>query len=120
VRPGPGVRFLAYDGHFSTGRAADVTGVLLHYKFLGDLLDRARDAVERKQYSRGSLHYRRLYERLCASPDLTLHSDSARRLESTTQLVEEGFLTVSEEYMRWVEAHGRPRSGGLASASSSG
>lgn len=99
------VRFMPYDGHFSTGPVADVTGVLLHYKFVGNLFGQARDAVQHSQYSRGSLHYRRFLEVLSANPDLSLHSERARRLERTGQLVEEGLLTVSEEYVRWVEAH---------------
>ncbi len=99
------VRVLPYDGHFSTGPVADVTGVLLHYKFLSNLLAYAREAVELEQHSRGSFHYRRFLEVLNADPELSLYSESARRLKETSQLVEEGFLTVSEDYLRWVEAH---------------
>lgn len=98
-------RFLPYDGHFSTGRVADVTGVLLHYKFVGNLLAYAREAVRLKQYTRGSLHYRRFLRVLSENPDLSLHSENARRLERTSQLVEEGLLTVSEDFLRWLEAH---------------
>lgn len=100
------VRFLPYDGHFSTGPVADVTGVLLHYKFLSNLLDYAREALRRKQHSRDSLHYRRFHRVLSEKPDLSLWTERARRLEQASQLVEEGLLTVSDEFRRWVEAHG--------------
>lgn len=105
VRYVRGVRVLPYDGHFSVGRVADVTGVLLHYKFLSNLYDYARRAVREGQHSRGSHHYRRFLEVLEREPDLSLHGERARELETATQLVSEGLLTVSEDFRTWVEEH---------------
>lgn len=113
VRAGQDVRVLPYDGHFSVGPVADVTGVLLHYKFLSNLLEQARTAVREGQHSRGSIHYRAFLRVLSREPDLSLHSETAERLESVDELVEKGFLTTSEIYERWVEAHG---GGGRAGA----
>lgn len=105
VRYGPDVRVLPYDGHFSVGRVADVTGVLLHYKFLSNLYEYALQAVREGQHSRGSHHYRRFLEVLERDPDLSLHGPGSRELESASQLLDEGLLTASEDYESWVEAH---------------
>lgn len=103
---GDGTRFLPYDGHFSRGRVADVSAVLLHYKFVSNLVDYARESVRLKQHSRGSLHYRRFLEVLERDPGLSLGTPQARRLEGVSQLLDDGLLTASPAYHRWVEEHG--------------
>lgn len=110
VFAGEDVRVLHYDGHFSVGEVADVSGVLLHYKFLSNLYDYAREALEEGQHWDDSAHYRGFYEVLGEDPDLTLHGPGARRLERTEQLLEEEFLTASDRYVRWVKEHSEARS----------
>lgn len=116
VRVEEGVEVLPYDGHFSTGRVADVMGVLRHYKFLSNLPAYAREAVRLKQHSRGSIHYRAFLDVLEDGGDVGLYSETAERLDRVSELVERGYLTASEEYERWVEAHRRPDGVGTAAA----
>lgn len=101
---GDGVRVYPYDGHFATGApVADVTAALLHYKFVAGVQERAVEGA-RLYTSRYTRNYRDFARRFAERPDLTLHSESARELESVDDLVDEGFLTVSREYEEWVES----------------
>lgn len=97
-----------YDGHFTAGaRIADVTTVLLHYKFIGTLYDQARRVLELAQHPGGGVNYRGFAEVLAARPDLCLRTDTATELSSVNDLVGRGFLTVSPEYLGWVESSSR-------------
>lgn len=98
-----------YDGHFTAGaRIADISTVLLHYKFVGTLVSQARKNLALGQHHGGSENYRGFVDVLSDNPELCLRTDNAAELTSVNDLVDAGFLTVSPEYMRWVEQHGRP------------
>jgi len=96
-----------YDGHF-TARApvADITTVLLHYKFIGTVLDQARTNLAMGQHWGGSVHYRGIHEVLTHNPDFSFMTENARELGSVDELVDAGFLTLSPAYRRWVAEHG--------------
>ena len=50
--------------------------------------------------------------RLKDTPHLSLKQETARRFEGVNSLLDNGFLVVSEQYMRWVDAHrNRSRAG---------
>jgi hypothetical protein len=105
------VRFNAYDSHFHVrAPVADVTAVLLHYKFVGHLFDQAKEAIRLRNYSGGSKHYRVIEEVLSRDPELRLRRESARELEGVDSLVDQGFLAASPAYLAWVERHGAPSS----------
>jgi hypothetical protein len=98
------VGLYTYDGHFMTGaRVADISTVLMHYKYVDSLPERARNSVD---WVNAEL-YRGLSDVLGERPDLCLRLDSARELRDVQELVDLGFLTVTERYMQWVETHGR-------------
>lgn len=93
-----------HDGHFATGApVADVSAALLHYKFLGTLRQQAEENLRLGQHSRGSRHYKGFHRVLTENPGLCLKRETARELESVDELVEAGFLSVSDDYRRWVE-----------------
>lgn len=103
-----------YDGHFTArGPVADITTVLLHYKFVGTVLEQARTNLAMRQHHGGSVNYRGIYEVLTRDPDFSFMTDRARELRSVNELVDAGLLTVSSAYREWVDAHsmaddGRP------------
>jgi hypothetical protein len=98
------VGLYTYDGHFMTGaRVADISTVLMHYKYVDSLPERARNSVD---WVNAEL-YRGLSDVLGERPDLCLRLESARELRDVQELVDLGFLTVTERYMQWVESHGR-------------
>ncbi|HEU4699643.1 MAG TPA: glycosyltransferase family 2 protein [Gemmatimonadales bacterium] len=101
------VGLYTYDGHFVTGaRVADVSTVLLHYKYVPNLPDRARKSVD---WVNPEL-YRGLSRVLAENPTLCLKTASARELRHVDELVANGFLVVSERYREWLAA----RAGALA------
>lgn len=85
--------------HFISGAAvADVTTVLLHYKFDSRFRQRTAEAVRRKNYYGGSSEYRQYQAALKQDAALTLDSDSSEKLDSVDQLLAREFVSVSGKY----------------------
>ena len=88
-------------------RVADLTCVLFHYKFYAFALrDYWYKAIE---YKRGRGWFmRRRYEQyaevLEKKPELHLKLESSREIASVNDLLEDGFLVASEDYISWVGA----------------
>ena len=81
----------------SEAQIADFTCVLFHYKFLNYLYELIRQAARQDRY--GNTRYKRWLGVLEKTPTLLVKGESARELRSVNDLVENGFLVVSEEYM---------------------
>jgi hypothetical protein len=87
----------------ANARIADLTCVLFHYKFLdGYLHEQAAHAVREGQYHNASHVYKKYLRILEENPTLRVKQEAAREIESVNDLVENGFLIVSEEYMMRV------------------
>jgi hypothetical protein len=82
---------------------ADVSGVLLHYKFVSGFVDYAERLVREGSFYRDSAEYRGYLAALEAKPRLSLYSDAARELSGTDQLVAEGLLHTSHAYRAWTD-----------------
>src|SRR5215213_11113747 len=84
-------------------RIADLTGVLFHYKFLdGHFHKQAARAVREGQYYNNSALYRKYLRVLEGNPNLRIKQESSREIGSVNDLLEDGFLVVSEDYMMLV------------------
>jgi hypothetical protein len=81
--------------------------VLLHYKYVASLPARVQRTVAERWHNKAGALYGGLAEGLGARPDLCLRLDTARELRDVDQLVDEGFLVVTDQYRRWVERYGR-------------
>jgi hypothetical protein len=88
-------------------RVADLTCVLFHYKFYAFALqDYWYRAIEHKR-GRGPFmnrRYEQYVEVLEKNPELQLRQDSSREIASMNDLLENGFLVASEDYIGWVDA----------------
>ena len=84
----------------SDARIADLTCVLLHHKFLNHFYEVARRAVRQGRY--GNKRYEEFLAVLEKNPELSVKGEHARELKSVNDLVENGFLIVSEDYMELV------------------
>lgn len=94
--------------HAKHARIADFAGVLLHYPFVGLFYEKVADAVKTGRYGRFTTReYRKYWQILRENPVLSIRRDTARRLKSVNELVDEGFLVVSESYRRWAEMHAK-------------
>lgn len=90
---------LVENAHFvSRASVADVTAVLLHYKFDKRFRERTEEAVRRKNYYGGSSEYRRYQQALVQQPALSLDGAGAEPYCGTAQLVEKGFLQAPPRY----------------------
>src|SRR5829696_4227308 len=84
-------------------KIADITCVLLHYKFLdGYFHKRTMQAVQEESHYKNSRGAKKYLEVLNRNPTLKMKRESARELKGVNDLVENGFLAVSEEYMMVV------------------
>lgn len=90
---------LVDNAHFISGASvADVTSVLLHYRFDKRFRDRTDEAVRRKNYYGGSSEYRRYQSALSENPAFSLDGPGAELYRGTAQLVEKDFLQAPSRY----------------------
>jgi glycosyltransferase involved in cell wall biosynthesis len=73
-------------------RLAAVQGVLLHFKFAENLLEKAQREVRRQQYFQGAREYQRYLARLEDEAALVLADGSSMRFEGSAQLVALGLM----------------------------
>jgi len=83
---------------------ADFTGVLLHYKFTSDFYERTVRAVQEENYADNSANYKKIYNVLKHNPDFQIKQDTSEELNNINELIDRGFLVVSEDYIDWVKA----------------
>lgn len=106
LRPSAGARW--EHSHYVTGaRVADVSAVLLHYKFVSGFARYAERIAREGRFYDGSAEYRAYLDALERDPALSLHASGARELRRADQLLDEGFLAVSERYEAWAAGAGR-------------
>ena len=84
-------------------RVADFTGVLLHYKFLDGLLRKQAEQAEIRTGG-GPARYQKYLEVLEKTPSLSVKKDTSRELNDVNELVGTQFMTVSRQYMSFVES----------------
>ena len=91
----------------SNARVADFTCVLYHYKFLDEYLHKqaSRALQERgnKSRNKGADRYKTYLEVLERSPNLYIKTNTSKELKSVNDLVGTRFMSVSRQYMRFVE-----------------
>jgi hypothetical protein len=87
--------------HIDNAFIADVSCVLYHYKFHTGFREYARRVVREGTHSNDSEEYR-AYLNALQNGGVTLKTDNMRRLEAPDELVDQGFLSVSEQYAEHV------------------
>src|SRR5829696_8135354 len=110
------LKHFTHDVHrLDDARVADLTCVLFHYKFLDEYFHKqAASAVREENYVGNSRQYKKYLQVLESTPSLQVKRESAGELRSINDLVENGFLVVSEEYMRLVYEQARKNGTGHA------
>jgi hypothetical protein len=86
-------------------RVADLTCVLFHYKFFAFALqDYWYKAIQHKRGRRPFMkrRYEQYVEVLEKNPELQLKLESSRQIASVNDLLENGSLVSSEDYISWV------------------
>lgn len=77
---------------------AEVTGVLLHFKFFSDFVQRAALEADRAEHFDGAAQYRSYQEVLRNEPALGLLYPGSVRYRGSRQLVEMGFICMPPDY----------------------
>lgn len=95
--------------HVANARIADLTCLLRHYPFVETFRAKVADAASTGRYGAMTTpQYESYWRVLRENPGLCLRGPAARELTGTRDLVEQGFLVVSEDFQRWVAEHGSP------------
>jgi Flp pilus assembly protein TadD len=76
---------------------AKESGVLLHFKYISDFVERARIEAERKQYWQGAKRYTDFTRRMQSAQSIDFRCELTERFRSTAQLVELGLLESTPE-----------------------
>jgi len=82
---------------------ADVNCVLKHYKFTDKFIHYVRNAVREENYFDDSAEYKKYFQVWVDNEELRLKTDDAQKLDDVNELVENGFLTVSDDYKEFVK-----------------
>ncbi len=86
-------------------RIADFSCVLYHYKLVDGFRERVAQAARQETYARATFQYKKCHEMLERNPGgVRIRQDAAQELGSVNELIDNGFLVVSDEYRRWADA----------------
>ncbi len=95
--PSKGIAYLNAH-HVSGARVADLSAVLLHYKYVGDFAEYVNGIVKLESFTMNSHEYKRYLRAIEDNPGLSLYSETASEFSTVEQLVEQGFLIVSDSF----------------------
>ena len=95
--PSRGIAYL-HAHHVSGARVADVSAVLLHYKYVGNFADYVKTIVNEQSFSMNSREYKQYLRAIEGNSGLRLYSEAASEFSTVERLVEQGFLIASETF----------------------
>lgn len=101
---------LLNDHSIENARVSDSTACLLHYKYVGDFESYVKKAIKEKNHYNESQEYKKYYDKIKSNKGFSLSSDNAEQLDSTDQLITNGFLIVSDNYKNYI-SHGDATTG---------
>jgi hypothetical protein len=90
-------------------RVADFSCVLYHYKLVDGFRERVAQAAREENYAMATFHYKRYHEVIEQNPGLRIWQATAKELRSVNELIDNGFLVVSDEYKRWADTECKER-----------
>ena len=109
--PSRGIKYL-HAHHVSGACVADISAVLLHYKYVGDFANYIKRIVKEESFSMGSREYKEYLRVIESDAGLELHTSQAREFSTVEDLIDQEFLVVSDAFRS--EAAGPVRSSALS------
>jgi tetratricopeptide (TPR) repeat protein len=106
IRWAPEIKYTSSKHTAFPCRLADVTGALLHFKYLPDFAAAVQAEVARGQHYLGGKEYRAYLRRLEAGESLSLMGPPSCRFRDSGQLVELGLIQTSSRFDAHVRDHG--------------
>ena len=102
VRPTANFAYLANNHQHTHLPISEVTGALLHYKFIGNLRLRVDEAIEREEHFMGARFYRALRDPIAAPDGPTqLLSKHSMIYQSPQDLLRAGLMQSSSAWDHW-------------------
>src|SRR5215203_1952889 len=95
------------DHWVGNARIADFTALFLHYKLSANLYDSVRREIEERRYYNRHGKYDKMHKILAEAPSLLMRNDTTKELKSVNELVGTRFVSVSRQYMNFVENEAR-------------
>jgi hypothetical protein len=95
-RTNAGIQLFPHVHYVNGASLADVSGVLLHYKFASNAMEEA--AQNKSAYLANSDGYQRIIDIIQQRPDLRIRTERAREFRRASDLLAEGFLFASPVY----------------------
>ena len=95
------------DHWVGNARIADFTGVFLHYKLSANLYGLVQREIEERKYINRHGKYDKMHKVLAEAPSLLIKNDSSKELKNVNELVGTRFVSVSRQYMRFVESEAK-------------
>jgi glycosyltransferase involved in cell wall biosynthesis len=91
------------DHWVGNARIADFTGLFLHYKISANLYGLVQREIEERRYNNLHGKYDKIHKVLAKAPSLLMRNDATQELKSVNDLVGTRFVSISKQYMRFVE-----------------
>ena len=91
-------RFEASTHVLTDVRAADITGALLHFKFLDDFAARAEEEAARQEHFNGASQYEAYREVVSSHPEVCAFNAESACYRSSLQLLDMGLIHSSEAF----------------------
>lgn len=85
-------------------RPGEVTGALLHFKFLDDFIARAETEAARREHFNGASQYAAYWDVVSADPDACAFHAGSTRYAGSRQLLDLGLIHSSEPFQALVAA----------------
>ena len=82
-------------------RLANLSGVLLHYKFTEGFREYVAEIVAEGSFHKGSAEYKSYKRILSENREFTFCDETSRTYSSTNQLIDHGFITVSDRFREY-------------------
>ena len=102
IRWREGIAYTSSTHAHSPIRLADITGALLHFKFMADFADFVADELARSERPAQVDDYSSYARVTAENPDLAMANEQSCRYESTAQLVELGLMKSSKRFLNDV------------------
>jgi hypothetical protein len=101
-RPGSAIRIHEGMHEIEGASIADVQGVVLHFKYFSDFVERSRIEAERSEHWKSAVEYRAYDRILRANPLLSAYCPASIRLGSSADPVRAGLVTCSRSFVSYL------------------
>jgi hypothetical protein len=99
-RTGAGVQLFPHNHYVNRARLADVSAILMHYKFASNASEEAMQ--NRAAFTALSGGYSRIIDAIMDRPDFRIKTETAREFRRASDLLENRFLFASPDYRSYV------------------